>query len=382
MGYRLISKGENGINKYKIIIELGENIYGKRQRKTPTFYGTEDDVRREDARLTSKYYHIGKKIKIELNDLTFEQMGTIYLQRSCRGIKPITKKKYKELLEIIYPIIGNIKIQKLTPFQLNNMYNKLEQGKKKIVSGSTLYEYYKVVNLVLNEAVNLELLECNPNKKVKKPKKQKHNPRFYDEEQVAILLNCLKKENIKWKTLITLTLETGCRRAEICGLKWQNVDFKNNELTIDHSLKIVDGIVYEDDPKTQASKRVIPLSESMIDLLKEYKKWQDSYISFCGNKWQDENRVFASKEGKNMHPDSLSTMFSRILKKNNLPHISFHELRHTNCSLLINSGVDPRTTSDRLGHTISSFSLERYAHSFNESKKRSAGVFNNILKTA
>ena len=76
-------------------------------------------------------------------------------------------------------------------------------------------------------------------------------------EQVSKLLSCLENENIKYKTLITLALDSGARRSEICALRWNDIDFSTNMLKIDNSLKVVKGVLDERETKTLSSKREI-----------------------------------------------------------------------------------------------------------------------------
>ncbi len=96
------------------------------------------------------------------------------------------------------------------------------------------------------------------------------------------LNNHLKNENIKYRTLITLAIDSGARRSEICALKWNDVDFENNTILIDNGLKVVNGIVDESKAKNTYSNRKIIISQVCIDLLKEYKAWQDDYKKKLG----------------------------------------------------------------------------------------------------
>ena len=381
MSYRLISKGNRGINKYKITIELGTDIYGKRRRLTKNVKCTKSEVEKLEGKLKSQNYHTSEKVETKLNNFTFCQMSNYFLKELCDA-KPVTKKKYRKLLERINSIIGNQKLTKITPIMLKGMYSKLKQGKKKELSGSSMNELYKIINQVLDEAVNLEFISENPNKKIKKPKLNEYTPKYYNIEQINKLLSCLEKENIKWRTIIILALESSCRRGELCALKWSSLNFDTKVLTINNSLKVVDGVVYEDGPKTKNSYRKIILSDTMISLLKEYKEWQDNYIKVIGDKWKDNDYIFTSKYGGNMHPDSFNTMLSRIIKRNNLDYISFHGLRHTSCSIMVNKHINLRTITDRMGHSKVPFMLDRYAHSFPEEDIASAKTFEEIFKNA
>ena len=222
-------------NKYKIIIELGYDILGNRKRLTKTVNGTKNEAIKIEADLKSKYYHIGKANNI--SDLTFEEYSQIFLSKYCDKISLVTKDGYEKSLKRILPIIGKIKLNKITPLVLDNMYQKLKIGKNNQVLGyHSMYGYYKLINVMFNQAIKWEVLDKNPNLKANKPKREKAERKYYDLEQVQKLLSCLEYENIKYRTLITLALDSGARRSEICALRWSDIDFDTNLMRIDKSL--------------------------------------------------------------------------------------------------------------------------------------------------
>lgn len=198
-------------------------------------------------------------------------------------------------------------------------------------------------------------------------RKKRH---FYDSNEVRLLLRCLRNENIKYRTLITLAIDSGARRGEICALKWNDVAFENHTLLIDNSLKVINGKVDEAKPKTIYSNRVIYLSSSTINILKEYKEWQKQYISSVKDKQNDNDRIFTDKYGNHMHPDICNKIINKVTKKYNLRKLKFHELRHTSITLLIDSGINPKAVSERLGHANANITMNIYTHTLEDTKKR------------
>lgn len=377
MGFKKLSN-----NKYKISVELGYDILGNRKRKTEIFCGSFNDMKKREAELMQNYYHIGNVRNV--NDLTFERYSEIFLNKYCKdNISLVTIDGYECSLKRILPIIGKVKLNKITPLMLDSMYQQLKIGASNNVLGyHSMYAFYKLINVMFNQAIKWELVDKNPNLKAKKPKKEKKERRFYDIKQIDKLLKCLEEENIKYKTLITLALDSGARRSEICALRWDDIDFEKHTLRIDNSLKVVKGILDEGKTKTPASKRVIILNKATIDILKEYKKWQDEYIKELGNKWKGTNRVFISKYGGHMSPDTCSKIINKIIKRHDLDYLTFHELRHTSATYLINKGVNPKAVSQRLGHSDTSVTMEIYSHTFEDTKKECANAFNEILQPA
>ena len=368
-------------NKYKITIELGYDILGNRKRETFNFEGSKSEATKKEAELKSEFYLVGESKKI--SDLTFEDLSVLFIEKYCKpNISNVTTHGYKTSLARINPIIGSKKIREITPLTLDNMYQKLKTGKKvKEVGYHTMKNYQKVINVMFNQAIKWELIDKNPNLKTIKPKREHKEKRFYDVNQVKKLLDVLENESIKYKLLIMLALDTGARRSEICALRWSDIDFDTRMVSITKSLKVCEGVIDEKTTKTESSIRTIKISESTIEVLLEYKEWQEAYKKWNKRKLTGkEDRIFTSKEGEYMFPGTCDHILRKIVKKYNLDPICFHELSHTCASLLINSGVDPKTVSKRLGHSDTSITMEIYTHAFEESKNACADRFDEMMK--
>ena len=368
--------------KYKITIELGRDIYGNRKRKTENFSGTRQEAIRRETELKHGYINIGKSTN--LNDITFEELSEMFIDKYCKpDISNITILGYEKSLSRINPIIGKKKLSEITPYVLDSLYQKLRIGKKgKKLGYHSMRSFYKVINVMFNKAVQWEIMDSNPNLKVKKPKKDVQVKKFYDMEQVKKLLHALDSENIKYKTLIILAIDSGARRSELCALRWSDINFETRTMNISKSLKVIHGMIDEETTKTESSNREIVLSKATMRLLQEYKEWQQAYKLVNKKKWiDDDNRVFTAKYGGYMHPDTTIHILKKIIGKYNLDPISFHGLRHTSASLLINSGIDPKTVSERLGHSDSHITMQIYTHAFDKSKEECANKFDEIIKS-
>ena len=380
MGYKLVGTDKKGVKIYKITIELGKDIFGKRDRLVKFFHCSLAEAKIHNAELTKQYYHKGKNANVR--DFTFQQYSEIFIKKYCEGnIGLITINNYKRLLKYIIPYLGTFKLRKIDSYILDSMYKKLKQGVNgKELSSNSMYDYYKLINVMFNQAVKWKFLDENPNKDTNKPKREKVEQKFYDLEQVSDLTNCLKNECIKYKTLVILALDSGARRGEISALRWSDIDFDTNTMRIERSLKVVKGVVDEKKPKTKSSNRVIVLSDTTINLLKEYKSWQDNYILEMGKKWKGTDRIFTDKYGEHINPATCYKIFTKIIKKYNLEHIRFHDLRHTSASILIHKGINPKAVSQRLGHSNINITSDIYTHTFEIDKKTSAYVLDEIIK--
>lgn len=370
------------VGKYRITVELGADIFGKRRRKVVTFNGNLEEAKKEEAHLISEYYHGFNSIKT--SDITFKEFSTIFIEKYCKKeLSNITTKGYIVSLKRINPIIGDIKLNKINTFILDSMYEKLRIG----ITGEKLgyysmYNFYKLVNTMFNQAIKWELIDRNPNEKASKPKKPYKEKNYYDIDQVKRLISVLENEPIKYRLLIHLALDSGARRSEICSLRWSDIDFEKNLMSITKSLKVVNGIVDERRTKTNSSVRRIVLSDNTMKLLEEYRKWQEEYKKANKERWKGtEDRIFTSKYGTHMHPCTCCHIIEKIVKRYDLDPISFHELRHTCASLLINQGIDLKTVSTRMGHSNISTTMDIYTHSFDSAKVKCANKMNKILGT-
>ncbi len=377
-GYKKIGT-KNGLTIYETYIECGfDKITGKRKRIRRRHIGNRESAELWYADLVKKYYH--KTNKINLTDMTFREYSELFINNYCiPHVSRITTKDYKQMLKSILPFIGNVKLNKITTFMLDTMYQKLKIGKNgNELSSKTMSHYYNLMSVMLKQAKKWKFIENNPNEDASRPKVEKKKRRFYNREQVELLFKCLENENIKYRTLITLALVSGARRSELCAIRWSDVDFENKTIFIDNSLKIIDGEVDEEKAKTPYSVRYVNIDDVTMQLLKEYKKWQDEYICNMGEKWLGTNRVFTSVRGKHMHPDTCNKILQKIIAKYGLKKISFHNLRAT-CSTLLNSeGVDPVTIKERLGHSNAQISMDLYTGSLESNKKASANIFAQI----
>lgn len=194
-------------------------------------------------------------------------------------------------------------------------------------------------------------------------------------EQKAIVNYC--KENISPSNVaIMLTLSTGLRIGEVCGIKFSDFDLKEGTLTINRTVMRV----YSADPgekktriiigtpKTLSSHRTIPVPAA---LLREIKKWAAIYKP---------DYFLASAAEKPLEPRRLRNIFNGICESVGVKHIKFHGLRHTFATTLLENKVDIKTTSELLGHSDVSITMDVYMHPSDEHKRRAVKVLDNLFK--
>ena len=271
------------------------------------------------------------------------------------------------------------KISKALGYQMDFLFQ--QDTKHTTLSAKTIQHYHRFISSILQTAVQWQIILYNPCDRVKPPKVEQKESRFLDDVEVMELFHCLEKQPIQYKTLITLLVYTGMRRGEVCGLKWSDIDFNNQTITIQRTLLYLPNKgIFEDTPKTNTSQRIIKVADTALQLLKEHKRNQSIQRLQCGDQWQELNYIFAQWNGKPIHPDSLTAWFKQFINKNQLPDVSIHSLRHTNASLLIANGVKIPPVSKRLGHAPPATTTKIYAHAIKSADEAASNTLQNILK--
>jgi integrase len=160
------------------------------------------------------------------------------------------------------------------------------------------------------------------------------------------------KNDPLYPAFVTVAM-TGMRRAEVCGLRWADVDLDAAHLSITRTVVVVRGVPVEGEPKTTRGRRVVDLDPVTVGVLRAWKAQRRQDQVKTG---QRDDRVVL------VHPEVLSDAFDRAVRRAKVPRIRFHDLRHTHASLLAAAAVPPHVISARLGHATVGFTLSVYAH--------------------
>lgn len=276
------------------------------------------------------------------------------------SVKVRTYERYKLIIEQhLSDKIGCMELNDLSPLILQRLITSLLQnGNKKTGKGLSANSVNAVISVIqssLKTAHLLELAKEYTANKLKRPKfKEKPVECFTLAEQKQIEQAILNGKKDKLYGII-LCLYSGLRIGELIALQWNDIDLTKGILTISKSCHDgKDGLII-DEPKTVASRRVIPLPKQLLPFLKSIKKKSDSPFVVSAN-------------GKPVSVRSYQRSFELLLKKLKIPHKGFHSLRHTFATRAIEYGMDVKTLSEILGHKNPTVTLNRYAHSLMEHK--------------
>ncbi len=313
------------------------------------------------------------------NKMTVSELSDEWLKFKEDKVAIKTYNTYKLYSKNIVNGIGHIKLKNLNTKILEDFYSDLK--KNTTFADRTIKHHQAIVNNMLVCARKWGYIGINPNENAEKIKVEDKEIVCYISQEVQQLIKSLKNEPLKYQALILLALDTGARRGEITGLTWEDIDFEKATIDINKITQYVPGYgIFEKEPKNKTSTRKVMISETTINILKEYEKEQLRLRIKLGCKWKNSKRVFTTDYGGDMHPDTPSKIFSKIINKYNLKYINFHALRHTSISLQANSNIPIQLISKRAGHSNVTTTHKIYSHYFSDSFKEIADKMNNFLK--
>lgn len=292
-------------------------------------------------------------------------------------IKSKTYYVYERIINNhINPIIGDYELKKLTHNHIQDFINgKSEYGNlrtKEALSPNTIYLICSILHQALDLAHTLKMINSDLFSLVYRPRiKQKEITAFTIEEQKCLEDYCLMSNRPNYFGII-LCLYTGIRIGELLALSWDDIDFDNHLLYIRHTLSTYSKDNHMErcleEPKTMNSKRIIPLSSTLINHLKKIKKQSTSRY------------VITTKKNRLVDVRSYQRTYERILVKCQIKYKNFHCLRHTFATRALELGVDIKTLSELLGHSNASITLNRYAHSMMNYKIQVMNKISSLLR--
>ncbi len=259
------------------------------------------------------------------------------------------------------------------------MIEEFYQKQLERVAVTTVKHYHSAIHCALNYAVDKKILKANPADRIIFPKLEKFKGDFYVDSEVLELFEILKGH--KMELIVLLTAFYGLRRSEVLGLKWSAFDFSHDCFSIRHTVTTCRAkgekvVVKKDRAKNKSSRRTYPLIPFIKERLLEAKKQQDENKRLCGRSYNKENigYICVDAVGDLIKPNYVSCTFPKLLAKNNLRHIRFHDLRHTCASLLLANGIPMEQVKEWLGHSEISTTVDIYGHLQFATKRNSAAA--------
>jgi len=343
--------------KYKISFYIGTDTNGKRKYHIETI---EAKNKAEAQKYLSKKlveFDTGT-LPIDETNMTLKDYLDKWLETKKFSLALMTYSSYERNIRLyIDPSIGNYKLVKLTPLIIQDLYNGLtSQG----LSARTVRYIHTILNEALDQAVIWQMINRNPCKGLTLPKQVRQEMKVLTQEQVKKLLKaCIYN---RFGVLFELLVISGMRSSEALALKWEDIDWKNNRITIQRALTRVKNKWEFKEPKTKHGRRTIPLPPEVMKDLREHKINQTKE-KLKAEEYNDYDLVFACSNGNPLEERKIVTRyFKPLLKEAGLPDIRLYDLRHTCATLLLMAGENPKVVSERLGHANIGITLDIYSH--------------------
>lgn len=284
-------------------------------------------------------------------------MSWIEIRANRKNLAPSTVSGYKRLLKNhIAPLIGEVPLTDLASEHislcLSSVLNKGFSRAAQLV--------YVLLTASLAYAVEKHILPVSPISRDDRPFHHSEFMGWWSAEEVAQFIAANRDDLFLPAWLLALTC--GLRRGELMGLQWRDVDAAQMLLKVRRQRILVDGVVYERAPKSQAGIRDIPLTPEVLAALKEHRRRQ---MKTCPSRY-----VLADDQGKPVSAHCLALRHAAAIGRAGVHYIPLHGMRHTMASLAAASGVPIKVMQGLMGHATFKMTADIYTHVDDAERRR------------
>lgn len=358
------ASGEGSVYRYREgwAAQLDVSDYGQ-PRKRKTIYGKTqrevldriDELRRQRSAgqpiRTGRALTVGAYLETWLTDTL---PGTV---------RPSTEASYADLTRRhIVPVIGQHALDKLTPAHVRAFLTQKsheDSARGRPLSSRTCQLLHATLRRALEDAVRDELVPRNVAKLVRGPRVVRAEVRPLTVDEARALL--VAAGNDRLGSLWVLMLTTGLRRGEALALQWKDVDLDNRYLRVRGSLQRQNGKLLIVEPKTERSKRALPIPDMVVVALRERRKSQ-LQERLAAPTWTETDLIFTTSIGTAIEPRNVHRSFLAFCAEAGVRQLRIHDLRHSAASFLLLQGVDMRVVMGTLGHTRQATTSDLYTH--------------------
>lgn len=334
-------KDKKGQTRYKFHIYIGVNPKtGKPKKTNRQGFKTLAEAKEE-------YMKLATSITMS-DDVKLKDYYKPWLESYKHNVRETTWTTTDALVRNhILPEFGNYKLSQINRMDIKKWINSL-----KIQKANECLGYLR---MILNEAVDDEIIPKNPCDRIKKKKvKSTKEIEPWSLEEINKFLHYVEQDySTMWLIMFRLLIFTGMRRGEVLGLDWSSIH--DNTISIHQTLKRGNGRVMLGAPKTDSSIRTVYIDEDTLKLLTTWKKQQASLFGIV-------KPVFTNIEGQRLRLATPLEKLNRIVEKYKLPRMTIHGLRHSFTTLMYEQGIDPKSMAGILGHSSIKTTLDVYTH--------------------
>ena len=358
----------------------GRIVVGHKKNGTPIFQHAYAHTQKE---LTEKLHqNIERYQDVELTEDSRMTLGewldrwlTDYKENTVR---PGTLAGYRSCIEnYIKPQLGGKQVSLVTSQDVQKLYRKLKENGRvrehprfgSALSDTTINRLHAIFHQAMEDALHAHIIAKNPTVGATVPKASHAPKRVLTDKELDTFLDAVREDKI-WGDFFYVELTTGLRRGEITALLWSDLDTLNKTISVSKQyVKNPNGELTLSRPKTETSVRKVSIPQDAVDLLiAEHGKHPENPYMFP-----------SPVTGEMYYPDSVVNLHKKILKDAGLPHIRFHDLRHTFATLALQNGVDVKTVSSMLGHYDAGFTLRTYTHATRQKQDEAAQTMGSFM---
>jgi integrase len=328
---------------------------GRRQRKL--YYARSQKEAYE--KLFAARRNVDDGLPLPPERLTLGQFLNDWLRDVASGKRDSTRIRYEQLLRLhVVPALGSRPIGRVNPKELSTLYAAKRRAG---LSPASIERVHSALHRALADAVRWGLMPRNICDLVKPARAPKYEARTFNKDEALRFLDAVSRDPLR--PLYVLALTTGMREGELLALKWQDLDLDARRLEVRRSIRRISGAGFvEFEPKSARGRRLVVLSSVAVEALRQHRVTQ-AEERLQAPVWDDQDRVFPNQVGRPIEPGNLlKRHFYPLLERAGLPHLRFHDLRHSAATLLLAMGVHLKIVQEMLGHSTITVTADLYSH--------------------
>lgn len=346
---------------YYVSMELGRDENGKRikqYRTFPTLAAARNGLRDFHAGVEREREQARKLAPAQELDLShWLEYWMDSIVRPNRA--ETTVYAYQKIIDNhIDPALGTVPLKKLTPKMVQEYYTETQRANG--LSSNTMRRHHDLLSSALRSAVRQDVIPASPMERVEPPRVRTTESYFYNNQELKLLYQ--KIEGNILELAVKLAGSLGMRREEICGLKWENVDLQRHLVLIREARTAYGATIVQKETKNRSSVRTLYLPDEVYLLLEQEQARQQQERCIQSPTYNPTDHVILDAKGVPYSPNALSLAFTRFVKKNDLPRLTFHGLRHTFATIASCQGASLFDIGKALGHSTPATTGRIYTH--------------------
>ena len=346
---------------YYVSMELGRDENGKRIKQYRTFPTL------AAARNGLRDFHAGLERERELErklapaqELDLSHWLEYWMDSIVRPNRAeTTVYAYQKIIDNhIDPALGTVPLKRLTPKMVQEYYTETQRANG--LSSNTMRRHHDLLSSALRSAVRQDVIPASPMERVEPPRVRTTESYFYNNQELKLLYQ--KIEGNILELAVKLAGSLGMRREEICGLKWENVDLQRHLVLIREARTAYGATIVQKETKNRSSVRTLYLPDEVYLLLEQEQARQQQERCLQSPTYNPTDHVILDAKGVPYSPNALSLAFTRFVRKNDLPRLTFHGLRHPFATIASCQGASLFDIGKALGHATPATTGRIYTH--------------------